>query len=119
MLLWNLLWWFYERRFQSSFGFTPPRSRDRYAIQSLQPQVNQKLRELAATVAKDKTEMQQIVGFFSQFSPWYFSPLGRLTQKGRELHEMRSLYDKLSALDCAISEADLFDFRIRQREDYL
>jgi len=119
LLLWNLLHLFYERKFKRSFGFEPPRSSDQYTIRALQPMVDRKLRELAAAVAKDKAEMKQIVVYLSRFNYWDFSPLGKFTQKGRELREVRGLYGKLNDLDFAISEANFYNFKIGQREDYL
>jgi hypothetical protein len=119
LLLWNLLHYYMERKFRRSFGFNPPRSGDKYSIQALQPMVDRKLRELAAAVAKDKAEMKQIVSYLSRFTYRDFSPLGKFTQKGRELGQVRGLYGKLNDLDFAISEANFYNFKIGQREDYL
>ena len=117
-LIWNLMHYYMERRFQRSFGFAPPSSKDKHAIRAYQSKVDRRLRELAATVAEDKAGMSKIVDQMSEF-PLYAFFLGRLTPKGRELRELRDAYNRLTRFDLARGDANFFDFQVRNREDYL
>jgi len=119
LLLWNLLHYYMERKFRRSFGFDPPRSGDQYTIRALQPMVDRKLRELAASLAEDKAAMSKLVDQMSEFPIFAFTPFGALTAKGKELRRMRDTYNQLTNFDLARGNANFFNFQVGQREDYL
>lgn len=119
LLLWNLLHYYMEKKFQRSFGFAPPQSGDKYAIQALQPMVNKRLHDLADSVEKDKTARRRIVDEMSEFPIFAFTPFGRFTKEGKELRRMRAVYDRLTTFDLARGNANFFNFQVGSREDYL